>query len=78
MKCFNVLVASPVDARALDAERDAQVDAGPARVRLSTVTAAEVPRDGQDFLESGFPFERALLRLPAGVQAAGRRGRLSV
>lgn len=33
----------PVDARALDAHGDAQVDAGPAWVLLPTITAALVP-----------------------------------
>lgn len=36
----------PVNARALDTERDAEVDAGPAWIRLSTVTAELISRDG--------------------------------
>lgn len=38
-------VTPPVDAGAGDAECDAQVDAGPPRLRLPTVTAVLVPSD---------------------------------
>lgn len=64
----------PVDTRALYAEGDAQVDAGPAGVRLPTVTAAGVARDGQDPLEGALPLKGLLLGLAARVQApCGRR-----
>lgn len=44
-----------MNSRALNAEGDAQVDAGPAWIRLATVTAAAVPWDGQDLLQGAFP-----------------------
>lgn len=47
----------PVDAGALDAESDAQVDAGPTWVRLATVTAAGVARNGQDLLQGALAFQ---------------------
>jgi len=67
--------AVPVDARALYAEGDAQVDAGPAGVRLPAVTAAGVARDGQDPLEGTLPLQGLLLGLAARVQAPRGRGR---
>ena len=47
----------PVDTGALYAERDAQIDAGPAGVRLATVAAAGVSRDGQDLLQGALSFQ---------------------
>ena len=47
----------PVNARALYTEGDAQVDAGPAGVRLTTVTAAAIAWDGQDLLQGALAFE---------------------
>lgn len=41
--------------RALDAEGDAQVDAGPARVRLATVAAAGIAPNDHDPLEGTLP-----------------------
>lgn len=41
----------PVNSRALYTECDAQVDAGPAGVRLATVAAAGIAWDGQDLLQ---------------------------
>lgn len=71
-------VGPPVNSRALYAEGDAQVDAGPAGVRLATVAAAVVPWDGQDFLQGALPLQRPLLGLAARVQASCGRGRLPV
>lgn len=59
-----------MNARALYAEGDAQVDAGPAGVRLPTVTAAGVAWEGQDLLQGALALQGLLLRLAAGVQAA--------
>lgn len=70
--------ALPMNARALDTEGDAQVDAGPAGVWLATVTAAGIAWDGQDLLQGTLSFKRPLLRLPTRVQASRGRGRLSV
>lgn len=67
-----------MNARALDAEGDAQVDAGPAGVRLPTVAAAGVAREGQDLLQGALALQGPLLRLAAGVQAARGCGRLPV
>ena len=64
-----------MDARALYAEGDAQVDTGPAGVRLPTVTAAGVARDGEDPLQGALPLQGLLLGLAARVQAPGGRGR---
>lgn len=47
----------PVDTGALYAEGDAQIDAGPARVRLTTVAAAGVARDDQDLLQGALSFD---------------------
>lgn len=44
---------SPVDPRALDAHGDAQVNAGPARLRLSAVTAALVTVAAESHAQSG-------------------------
>lgn len=37
--------AVPVDTRALDAQQNAEVDTGPARIWLTTVTALVIPRN---------------------------------
>lgn len=63
-----------MDARALYTEGDAQVDAGPAGVWLTTVTAAGIAWDGQDLLQGALAFQRPLLWLSTGVEAACRRG----
>lgn len=61
--------ALPVNTRALYTEGDAQINAGPAGVRLTTVTAASIARDGQDLLQGTLSFKRPLLWLPTRVQA---------
>lgn len=70
--------ASPVNARALNTEGDAQVDAGPAGVRLPTVTAAGVSWEGQDLLQGALALQGLLLRLATRVQAARGCGGLPV
>lgn len=47
----------PVNARALYTEGDAKVDAGPAGVWLTTVTAASIARDSQDLLQGALAFQ---------------------
>ena len=64
-----------MDAGALDAQRDAQVDAGPAGVRLAAVTAAGVAGDGQHLLQGALPLQGLLLGLAPRVQAPRGRGR---
>lgn len=59
-----------MDARALDAQQDAQVDAGPAGIWLTTVTALVVPRDALDPLQDGLPFHVALPRVGSRINAA--------
>ncbi len=49
---YDLFHALPVNAGALDAEQDAQIDAGPARVGLPTVTALLVSRQTQDTLQN--------------------------
>lgn len=44
---------SPVDPRALDAHGDAEVNAGPARLRLPAVTAALVTVAAESHAQSG-------------------------
>lgn len=62
LECMNIYELSdrflvlPVDARALYTEGDAQVDAGPAGVWLTTVTAAGIAWDGQDLLQGALAF----------------------
>lgn len=68
----------PVDAGALDAEQDAQVDWGPAGVGLAAVTALLVPRQTLDALQDGFPSDAALPRLTGRINAAGGRRGCSV
>lgn len=68
----------PVDARALYTQGDAQVDAGPAGLRLPTVAAANIAWDGQDFLQGTLSFQWSLLWLPSRVQAPCWCGRLPV
>lgn len=65
-------------ARALYAERDAEVDAGPAGVWLAAVTAGRVPGDGHDLLQGTVPLQALLPWLAARVQTARRCGRLPV
>lgn len=50
----------PVDAGALNAEQDAEVDAGPAGVGHAAVTAALVPREGLDPVQDALPSHAAL------------------
>lgn len=65
----------PVDAGALDAQQDAQVDGGPARVALTTVAALFVPWQALDALQDGLTPGAALPRLAGWIDAAGgRRG----
>lgn len=63
-----------MDARALDAQQDAQVDGGPARVSLAAVTALLVSRQTLDPLQDGLPSDAALPRFTGRVDAAGGRG----
>lgn len=58
-----VRVCVPVDARALDAEEDAQVDGGPAGVGLAAVAAPLVSRKSLDTLQDGVASDAALPRL---------------
>lgn len=62
-------ICPPVNARALDAQCDAKVDAGPARVRQATITAHHVASNGLDPLEGAFPLQRLLFGLLAGLGA---------
>ena len=64
----------PVDARALDAQQHAQVDRGPARLRVAAVTALAVPGQTLDPLQDGLHPDEALPRLAGRVDAAGGRG----
>lgn len=68
--------ALPVNAGALDAEQDAQIDAGPARVGLPTVTALLVSRQTQDTLQNALAPAAALSGLVCWVDTAdgGRSG----
>lgn len=59
-----------MDAGALDAEEDAQVDGGPARVGLAAVAALLVSRQSLETLQDGVAADAALPRL-AGIDAAG-------
>lgn len=65
----------PVDAGALDAQQDAQVDWGPARVGLTAVAALLVPRQTLDPLQDGLAPGTALPWLTGWIDAAcGWRG----
>lgn len=68
----------PVDAGAFDAEQDAQVDGGPARVSLAAVAAMLVARQTLDALQDGLPSDAALPRLAGRIDAAGGRRSCSV
>lgn len=61
----------PVDARALDAEQDAKVDAGPAGIGMTAVAAVFVPRQGLDSLQDALPSHAALPRFTGWVDATG-------
>lgn len=63
----------PVDAGALDAKQDAQVDGGPARVSLATVTAILVARETLDAVQNTLPPHATLPRLTGRVDTADRR-----
>lgn len=57
-----------VHARALDAQRDAQVDAGPARVRTAAVAAVVVAGYAQQLLpypENEYPYLESSMELDA-------------
>lgn len=71
-------VSLPVDAGALDAQQDAEVDGGPARVGLAAVAALLVARQTLDPLQDGLPSDAALPRLAGRVDAAGGRRSRSV
>lgn len=45
-----------MDARTLYTKGDAQIDAGPAGIRLATVRAASIAGDGQDLLVGTLSF----------------------
>ena len=65
-----------MDAGALDAQQDAQVDGGPAGVRLAAVAALLVAGQQLDPLQDALPADAALPRLAGRIDAAGgRRGR---
>lgn len=68
----------PVDARALYAQGDAQIDAGPAGLWLPTVTAAGIAWDGQNFLQGALSFQWFLLWLSTRVQTPSWCGRLPI
>ena len=64
-------VCKPVDAGALDAEEDAQVDGGPAGVGLAAVAAMLVSRKSLDALQNGVAADAALPCLTGRINAAG-------
>lgn len=66
----------PVNPRALDAEQDAQVDAGPAGVGLTAVTALLVSRQTEDTLQNAIAPPTALSWLIRWIYTAdgGRSG----
>lgn len=49
-----------MDTRALNAQQNAQVDAGPPGIWLTTVTALVVARDALHSLQDGLPFHVAV------------------
>lgn len=61
----------PVYARALDAQQDAQVDAGPAWIGLTTVAARVITRHTLHPLQHTLSPDAALPRLTGRVDAAG-------
>lgn len=68
----------PVNAGALYTQSDAQIDAGPARVWLTTVTAAGVAWDDQNLLQGTLSLQQPLLLLPTRVQTPRGCGRFPV
>lgn len=67
---------SPVDARTLNAQGDAQVDASPAGVCQATVTAQIVASNALDPLERTLPFQQPLLGVSARLWTSHGRGRI--
>lgn len=63
--------AVPVDTGALNAQQNAQVDTGPARIRLTTVTALVIPSDALHSLQDGLSFHTALPGVGSRINAAG-------
>lgn len=70
--------AVPVDTGALDAQQNAQVDTGPARIRLTAVTALVVPRDALHSLQDGLSLHTAIPGVGGRIDAASRGGRSPV
>lgn len=70
-KCHQVW---PVNPRALDAEQDAQVDAGPARVGLTAVAALLVSGQTEDTLQNALAPPTALSRLICWIYTADGGG----
>lgn len=68
------LCTSPVDPWALDAQKDAKVDGGPARVGLPAVAALLVSRHALDPLQDVLSSGTALARLAGRIDAADGRG----
>ena len=66
--------AVPVDAGALDAQQDSQVDGGPAGFRVAAVAALAVAGQTLDPLQDGLSAQQAVPRLAGRVDAAGGRG----
>lgn len=64
----------PVDTRALNAQQNAQVDTGPARIRLTTVTALVIPGYALHSLQDGLSFHTALPGVGSRINAASRWG----
>lgn len=62
-----------MDAGALDAEQDAQVDGGPVRVGLATVTAILIARETLYTMQDGLPPDTAFPRLAGRVHTADGR-----
>jgi len=62
--------AVPVDTGALNAQENAQVDTGPARIRLTTVAALVVPRDALHSLQDGLSLHTALPGVGSRINAA--------
>lgn len=64
----------PVDTGALNAQQNAQVDTGPARIRLTTVTALVIPRDALHSLQDGLSLPTAIPGVGGRIDAASRGG----
>lgn len=71
-------VSLPVDARALDAEQHAQVDAGPAGVRLAAVAALPVASHALHALQGALALGPTLPKVRGRVDAACGWGRCAV